>query len=739
MLSHILEIVRDSRKCNHRHVVVLSGERQWGIAHLEDILSSINFKDRIVFTWKHDFQVDAELEELKNSDRYIGTNYDFLAIDLHRSFVPNDLGRLVSIVRGGGLIVLLVPRLDVWRSSVNYFHESILTPPYSIGDIRHNFIPWVIKNMMEHDGISIYEEGRWIKKSTVKCESKSKYIVDDSDLPEKIRGIAVTGDQVKVLRELMRLKEKIYVITADRGRGKSSVLGILTAVLIYKSKAKRIGVTAPDLNNLREFYRFISLTLERLGLKYTRRKNTVLGKKFFVEFKNPAELSPKRYDLLIVDEAAGIPVPLLLNFSKAKRVVYSTTVHGYEGTGRSFSIRFMKDVNKRGRVEEIEMKKPIRYASSDPVEKWIFDTLLLDSEPASIKKVDVSRLEYRRYKIEDLLKDERKLREYYGIFVLAHYRNNPNDLGIICDAPNQEIRTLEYNGHVVCSVQLAREGKIEEFAKDMYFGEVPAGNIIPDVVVKHYKNMDFAKYRGFRIVRIATHPNFMNMGIGAKMLNYLMNEDVDWIGSSFGATPSLLKFWLRSGFSAIHISPKINEKTGEHSVIVLKAISPNIKKMEGSIRKEFASRIILSLGDVHSSIDPEIARLLLNTVPRRGKIKLGDVDWKRLISYAWGPGNYEVTSDVIYRIAGQYFISMKVPKLNSEQERILIAKVLQHRSWSDASRVLGRGDMYLVIEMREIMRKFIGGNYNDEVSEFQRRFHGEDNSWREESHSSSRY
>ncbi len=739
MLSHIFEIVRDSRKCNHRHVVVLSGERQWGIARLGEILSSTDFKDRIVFTWKPDFQVDAELEELKNSDRYIGTNYDFLGIDLHHSFVPNDLGRLVSIVRGGGLIVLLVPKLDIWRTSVNYFHESILTPPYSLEDIRHNFIPWVIKNMMEHDGISIYEDGLWIKKSTVKCERKSKDIVDDSDLPEKIRGIAVTEDQVKVLREVMRLKEKIYVITADRGRGKSSVLGILTAMLISESKVRKIGVTAPDLNNLREFYRFISITLERLGLNHTRRKNTKKKKKFYVEFKNPAELSPRKYDLLIVDEAAGIPVPLLLNFSKAKKIVYSTTVHGYEGTGRAFTIRFMNAIKKKGSVKEIEMNEPIRYSSSDPVEKWLFDTLLLDSEPANIKKVDVSQLKYRKYKIEELLKDERKLREYYGIFVLAHYRNNPNDLGIICDAPNQEIRTLEYNGHIVCSVQLAREGKIEDFARDMYFGEVPPGNIIPDVVIKHYKNMDFAKYMGFRIVRIATHPDFMNMGIGTKMLNYLMDENADWIGSSFGATPSLLKFWLRNGFSALHISPKVNEKTGEHSVIVLKSISRDIKKMEDILRKEFAGRFILSLGDIHSSLDPEIARLLLNTAPRMGKIKLGDMDWKRLISYAWGPGNYEVTSDVIYRIAGQYFISKKVPKLNSEQERILIAKVLQHRSWNDASRVLGRGDMYLVIEMREIMRKFIGGKYNDEVSEFQRRFHGEDNSWREEGHAASRY
>ncbi len=726
MLSHVLEIVDEARRCNHRRLVVLSGDREWGLERLREIISATDFQDRIVFTWMPDFQVDAEIEELKNSEKYLGTNYDFLALDFHHSFVPNDLGKLVNIVRGGGLIVILAPRLEEWKKSVNYFHESILTPPYTMEDVRHNFIPWVIKKMMEHGGISIYEEGRWIKKSTMRCGEKRRREVDDSDLPEKLRGIAVTQDQVNVLRAVRGGEDKIYVITADRGRGKSSVLGILTGMLIAESRARRIGVTAPDPNNLREFYRFLSLTLDRLGVKHERKKNTVFGKKFFVEFRNPAEVSAKKYDLLIVDEAAGIPVPILLKFTRAKRVVYSTTVHGYEGTGRAFAIRFLGEVKKRGKVRELEMREPIRYASDDPVERWIFDTLLLDSEPAEIGDVDISKLEYRKYRIEDLLEDEEKLREYYGIFVLAHYRNNPNDFGIICDAPNQEIRTLEYGGHVVCSVQLAREGNIEDFARDMYFGEVPPGNIIPDVVIKHYKNMDFARYRGLRIVRIATHPSLMDRGIGSRMLEFLAREEADWIGSSFGATPRLLRFWLRNGFAAIHISPKVNEKTGEHSVIVLRAISPDVKKIERGIRKDFASRFVISLGDVHSSLDPEIARLLLNTAPRRGKIKLSDVDWKRLIAYAWGPGNYEVTVDVIHRIASQYFTARKVPKLNGEQERILIAKVLQHRPWKEAARTVNRGDMYLVIEMREIMRKFIGGKYDDEVSEFQRRFHGED-------------
>ena len=720
MLSHILEAAKHAERCNYRHLIVLAEERDEGIAHLKKIIASVPYERKIVFTWKKDFSVDGEIDELKNSEKYLGSTYDFLAIDFHHSFVPNDLGKLVNIVRGGGLLIFLTPELEKWKKSTNYFHESILTPPYSLEDIRHNFIPWVIKNLLNHEGISIYSNEEWIKKDIVNCEKREEK-VDDSFLPAELRGMAKTQDQARVIGKIIGDKRKIKILTADRGRGKSSALGISIAYLIASGKLRRVGVTAPEYENLGEFFKFLRIGLDKFGVKYAVKKKRIEGKRFFVEFETSPSISPKKYDMLVVDEAAGIPVPLLLSMARARNVIYSTTVHGYEGTGRAFAIRFLGELRKREKkILEMEMKAPIRYAPDDSMEKWLFDTLLLDSEPADIEKVDTKKLEYKKYRIEDLLRNEEKLREYYGIFVLAHYRNNPNDFGIICDAPNQEIRTLEYDGHVVCSVQIAREGRIEDFAEEMYYGYTPPGNIVPDVMLKHYKNREFAKLSGLRIVRIATHPKFMNMGIGSLMLSKITQEDYDWFGSSFGATPQLLNFWTKNGFFPIHISPRMNEKTGEYSVVVLKW--PHSKE----IRRELGKRLVLSLGDVHSSMDPELARVILWSIPKKGKVKLDDLDWHRLISYAWGPGNYEVTMDVIYRIAQQYFFAKKVPKLNEEQEKILIAKVLQHRSWKDAGREINRGDVYVVIELREIMRKFIGSEYDDEVSEFQRRFHGED-------------
>ncbi len=726
MLPHIFNALEEAKRCNHRHLFLLSGRREWGLSTLKSIFEGLPNKTKIIFTWKRDFSLPGEIEDLKNSDKYLGKTYDILALDFHHSLIPNDLGKLVGVVRGGGAIFILAPEIEKWKMQTNYFHETILTPPYSLSDVKHNFISWLLKKMLEHGGISINLEGQWIKKSNHECEGL-KNEINESEVPEYLRGVSKTQDQVNVLSSLINKNWKAVVLTADRGRGKSSALGIYVANEIFTRNVRKVGITAPNKRNVEELFKFLKSTLSMLGVVFRSDGKSIFGKNFVVEFKEPLRVSPKKYDLMIVDEAAGIAVPQLLRFLKSKRVVYSTTVHGYEGTGRAFAIRFMGEIRRRkSGLLELKMKEPIRYASDDPIERWLFDTLLLDSEPADIGSVDLRKLEYKKYTIEELLQDERKLREYYGIFVLAHYRNNPNDFGILCDAPNQEIRTLEYNGHVVCSVQMAKEGGIENFADEMYYGMVPAGNIIPDIVVKHYRNREFLKMKGLRIVRIATHPSLMNMGIGSLMLENISRENFDWFGAAFGATASLIRFWISNGFYPIHISPKINEKTGEYSVTVLKAHNTD------EMRRIFGRRFVRTLGEVHSSLDPELAQLILDTVPKRGKIKLDEVDWKRLIAYAWGPGNYEVTMDVLQSVGEQYFLT-KSKQLTAEQKQILIAKLLQHRSWAETGKAINRGDMYVVIEMREIIRKLIGGKYDEEISEFQRRFHGENKRRREES------
>lgn len=91
---------------------------------------------------------------------------------------------------------------------------------------------------------------------------------------------------------------------------------------------------------------------------------------------------------------------------------------------------------------------------------------------------------------------------------------------------------------------------------------------------------DFAKLRGgWRIIRIATHPELQDRGgLGTEMLRRIEEEarergGIDWVGVGFGVNAKLLNFWIKNGYMPVHISPERNPISGEYSVLLVKPIS----------------------------------------------------------------------------------------------------------------------------------------------------------------------
>ncbi|MBV5336001.1 GNAT family N-acetyltransferase, partial [bacterium] len=56
-------------------------------------------------------------------------------------------------------------------------------------------------------------------------------------------------------------------------------------------------------------------------------------------------------------------------------------------------------------------------------------------------------------------------------------------------------------------------------------------------------------------------------------LSALPTPRLDWIGTSFGLTPSLHNFWHdRVGMTLLYLRQTPNELTGEHSAIMIRAL-----------------------------------------------------------------------------------------------------------------------------------------------------------------------
>lgn len=49
-------------------------------------------------------------------------------------------------------------------------------------------------------------------------------------------------------------------------------------------------------------------------------------------------------------------------------------------------------------------------------------------------------------------------------------------------------------------------------------------------------------------------------------------EALDWMGVSFGLTPSLFRFWKRSKFVPMYLRQTVNDITGEHTCLMLRPL-----------------------------------------------------------------------------------------------------------------------------------------------------------------------
>lgn len=228
----------------------------------------------------------------------------------------------------------------------------------------------------------------------------------------------------------------------------------------------------------------------------------------------------------------------------------ASTISGYEGTGRSLSLKLIKQLKEQAAtsvvqegetrsarsLKEVTLAEPIRYGKGDAVEKWLNALLCLDVTPSKPKNnifPDPSQCQLLHVNRDTLFSfhpvPERFLRQMIALFVTSHYKNSPDDLQLLSDAPAHELfvltsTTIQENGlpEPLCVVQIALEGNISKKSvmAGLDRGQRPAGDLIPWLVSQQFQD-DFASLSGARIVRIATHPDCVSMGYGSKALELL--------------------------------------------------------------------------------------------------------------------------------------------------------------------------------------------------------------------------
>jgi tRNA(Met) cytidine acetyltransferase len=717
-MDHAAALRAEARSCDERRLLVLAGEPEATRTKAAEALDAASIPRESTTLVGLEHVLDCEQLDPSQASDLLGQTRTAIVYDAHESLRPNTLGQLVGAVDGGGLVVVLAPPLDAWAERRDAFDETLAVPPFERADVTGHFRSRLVETLRAHRGIAIFDADTGTPQQSGLTHSALRRSAPDPSTPEEhafptaAYAACLTQDQVDTLRALESLAdpEGTVVVEADRGRGKSSAAGLAAGSLA--AAGEDVLVTAPRYRRAGEVFARARELLNELDKNVKvddeNAPHRIDASEGCVRFAPPTEAValPGDPDVVLVDEAAALPVRLLEGFLAAPRVAFTTTIHGYEGAGRGFSVRFKDRLAEADRdVREVTMAEPIRYAAGDPVEVWATRALLLDARPPVdplVEEVRPETVTYERLDSERFLADEHLLREVFGLLVLAHYRTEPDDLARLLDAPNVTVRALVYDGHVVSVALLAREGGLSADRRaEMYAGARIRGNMLPDVLTTQLRDEQAAIPVGWRVMRIATHHAARHRGLGSHLLEGVETEaagEYDYLGVGYGATPELLAFWTENVYSTVHLSTTRNERSGEHSAIMLRPLSDQGTDLLDRHTTWFLDRVAGMLSDPLSTVDPDVVRAVLSSVDSTASLDLSAWEWRLLAGSPHGAGLFDTSPAPFRALALRALTDPSNPELDARDERLLVQKVLQARDWETVTEDLD------FVSKRECMR-----------------------------------
>lgn len=531
----------------------------------------------------------------RDSERILGNTFGMCILQDFEALTPNLLARTIETVEGGGLIVLLLRSLSSLTSlytMVMDVHDRFRTESHSratgrfnerfllslaacksciVMDDELNILP-ISSHMQSITPLPVQEDSEGLSEAERELKSLKEQLNDDFPVGPLIRKCCTMDQGKAVVAFLDAILDKnlrrTVALLAGRGRGKSAALGLAIAGAIAAGYSN-IFVTAPSPENLKTLFEFVCKGFEMLQYmehldydvvkstnpdfkKATVRINIYRQHRQTIQYIQPHEHEKlSQVELLVVDEAAAIPLPVVKSLLGPYLVFLSSTVNGYEGTGRSLSLKLLQQLEQQdhissksmdtavsGRFKKIELSESIRYAPGDTVESWLHALLCLDATSSipSITRLPPPGECDLYYVNRDTLfsyhrDSELFLQRMMALYVASHYKNSPNDLQLMADAPAHHLFVLlgpvdESKNHlpdILCVIQICFEGQISRKSalRSLSDGHQPFGDQIPWKFCEQFRDTVFPSLSGARIVRIATHPSAMRLGYGSAAVELL--------------------------------------------------------------------------------------------------------------------------------------------------------------------------------------------------------------------------
>ncbi|EDX35714.1 TPA: tRNA cytosine(34) acetyltransferase TmcA [Shigella dysenteriae] len=537
-LTALYTLTAQMKREGIRRLLVLSGEEGWCFDH------ALKLRDALPGDWLWiSPQPDAENHCSPSAlQTLLGREFRHAVFDARHGFDAAAFAALSGTLKAGSWLVLLLPVWEEWEKqpdadSLRWSDcpDPIATPHF----VQH------LKRVLTADNDAIL----WRQNQPFSLA----HFTPRTDWHPATG--APQPEQQQLLQQLLTMPPGVAAVTAARGRGKSALAGQLISRIAGSAIVTAPAKAATDV--LAQF----------------------AGEKFRFIAPDALLASDEQADWLVVDEAAAIPAPLLHQLvSRFPRTLLTTTVQGYEGTGRGFLLKFCA---RFPHLHRFELQQPIRWAQGCPLEKMVSEALVFDDENFTHTlqgNIVISAFEQTLWRSEP----ETPLK-VYQLLSGAHYRTSPLDLRRMMDAPGQHFLQAAGENEIAGALWLVDEGGLsQELSQAVWAGfRRPRGNLVAQSLAVHGSNPLAATLRGRRVSRIAVHPARQREGTGRQLIAGALQytHDLDYLSVSFGYTGELWRFWQRCGFVLVRMGNHREASSGCYTAMALLPMSDAGKQL----------------------------------------------------------------------------------------------------------------------------------------------------------------
>ena len=329
----------------------------------------------------------------KETEKILGNTFGMCILQDFEAITPNLLARTIETVEGGGLVLLLLKgmkslkqlytlSMDVHSRYGTEAHDEVVARfnerfVLSLGscdsclfvDDELNVLP--ISGGKDVQPLPPPDSDHQPNSESRKELDSIKKSLDDTPPVGQLVQIAKTVDQANALLTFVdAIAEKTLrstvALTAARGRGKSAALGVAIAAAIAHGYSN-IFITSPSPENLKTLFEFVFKGFDALNYldhcdytiiqstnpdfnKAIVRVNVHRQHRQTIQYIQPQDsFALGQAELVVIDEAAAIPLPLVRKLMGPYLVFMASTINGYEGTGRSLSLKLIQQLREQSR------------------------------------------------------------------------------------------------------------------------------------------------------------------------------------------------------------------------------------------------------------------------------------------------------------------------------------------------------------------------------------------------------